>query len=232
MLENFKKISVENPVDLIISQIRELISSEAIKPGEKLPPERKLAEHFGVSRGQVREAINKLQFYGILKVLPQSGTIVTGTGIAAIEGIITDVLKIEKADFKSLIDTRVLLEKEAVRLAAMHRTKEHLLQITNALHLHEEKLLSGETAVKEDLEFHIKLAEASKNSVLKSLMLIITPDIVTSFIKLKICNEANNKKTIKEHRKILDHITRQDPEGAVKSMENHLSGIIKFSENQ
>jgi len=229
MLENISKINIENPVDLIISQIRELISSEAIKPGEKLPPERKLAKHFGVSRGQVREAINKLQFYGILKVLPQSGTIVSGTGITAIEGIITDVLKIEKADFKSLIDTRVLLEKEAVRLAALHRSEENLQQIINALNLHEEKLLKGETAVEEDLKFHIKLAEASKNSVLKSLMLIVTPDIVSSFIKLKVCDEANNKKTIEEHREILDKITKQDPEGAMLSMENHLRDIIEFS---
>ncbi len=230
MLKNITKINIENPVDLIISQIRELISSEAIKPGEKLPPERKLAKHFGVSRGQVREAINKLQFYGILKVLPQSGTIVSGTGITAIEGIITDILKIEKADFKSLIDTRVLLEKEAVRLAALNRTEENLLQIENALNLHEEKLLKGETCIKEDLQFHIKLAEASKNSVLKSLMLIITPDIVKSFIKLNVC-EANNKKIIREHREILDKITLQDPDGAMQTMENHLSDIIEFSKS-
>ena len=68
MLDNLNKIELKNPVDLIISQIRDLISAGHIKPGEKLPPERKLAEHLGVSRGQVREAINKLQFYGILKV--------------------------------------------------------------------------------------------------------------------------------------------------------------------
>ena len=87
MLENLYKIKVQNPVDLIISQIRDLISSGAIKPGDKLPSERKLAEYLGVSRGQVREAIIKLQFYGILKVLPQSGTIVTGIGIVAIEAV-------------------------------------------------------------------------------------------------------------------------------------------------
>ncbi len=108
MLSNLNKIELENPVDLIIAQIRDLISFGSIKPGEKLPPERKLAEHLGVPRGQVRKALNKLQFYGILKVMPQSGTIVTGLGITAIEGLITDILKIEQADLKSLVDTRVL----------------------------------------------------------------------------------------------------------------------------
>ena len=229
MLENLNRIKVESPVDLIISQIKELISSGAIKPGEKLPPERKLAEHLGVSRGQVREAINKLKFYGILKVRPQSGTEVAGIGIQAIEGLITDILKIEKHDFKSLVDTRVLLEKEAARLAAIHRTDDDIVKMSNALDLYENVLSSKNTAVEEDLLFHIKIAEASGNSVLKSLMIIITPDIVKSFINLKVCNETNNKKTIQEHRNILDRIIDQDPEGAVEAMEIHLKDIIEYN---
>ena len=80
-------------------------------------------------------------------------------------------------------------------------------------------------AVEEDLLFHIKIAEASKNSVLKSLMLIITPDIVSSFIKLKVCNESNNRKTIAEHMEILEMISNQNPDGAVAAMEKHLENI-------
>lgn len=229
MLENLNKIKLERPVDLIISQIKELISSGAVEPGEKLPPERKLAEHLGVSRSQVREAINKLQIYGILKVIPQSGTIVTGIGITAIAGLITDILKIEKPDFKSLIDTRVLLEKEAARLAALNRTEDDLVQLSMALDAYEKKLMISESAVEEDLLFHIKLAEAGKNSVLKSLMMIITPDIVKSFIKLKVCDETNNRITIEEHRDILDMISQKNPAGAVKAMERHLKNIIEFN---
>lgn len=231
MLENLNKIQIENPVELIISQIRELIISGTIKPGEKLPPERKLAEHLGVSRGQVREAINKLQFYGIVKVQPQSGTTVTGIGIVALEGLITDILKIENVDLKSLIDTRILLEKEAARLAALNRTKDDLVQLSNALMQYEKKLDQNNTAVEEDLLFHIKIAEASKNTVLKSLMIIITPDIVKNFIRFKVCDDTNNRKTIDEHRLILDHINNQNPEGAADAMELHLEEIKNFSNN-
>ena len=230
MLENLNKIKLENPVDLIISQIRDLISSGAIKPGEKLPPERKLAEHLGVSRNQVREAINKLQIYGIVKVQPQSGTTVSGLGIVAIEGLITDILKIEKSDFKSLVDTRVLLEKEAARLAAINRSDENLIQMSNALDLYEKKLKKDKIAIEEDLLFHIKIAEASTNSVLKSLMMIITPDLVKSFTNLKVCNERNDK-TIKEHRNILDMISEKNPDGAVEAMGLHLHDIVQFSKN-
>lgn len=229
MLENLNKIKVENPVDLIISQIRDLISSGTVKPGEKLPPERKLAEHLGVSRNQVREAINKLRFYGILKVQPQSGTTVSGIGIVALKGLITDILEIEKSDFNSLVDTRILLEKEAARLAALNRTKDDIVQLTNALKDYREKLSESDKAVEEDLLFHIKIAEAGKNKVLKSLMMIITPDIAKNFIQFKVCNDANNNQTIQEHQNILDMISNQDADGAVLAMEDHLSDIKNFS---
>ncbi len=229
MLENLNKIQIGNPVDLIISQIRELIISGSIKPGEKLPPERKLAEHFGVSRSQVREAINKLQVYGIVRVQPQSGTFIVGIGIVAIEGLITDMLKLDKSDFKSLVDTRLLLEKEATRLAAIHRTESDVQDLKKALNCYEEKLMQGKGAIKEDLIFHIKIAEASQNSVLKTLMTIITPDIVKSFIKLKVCNESNNRKTIEEHRFILEMIAKKEPEGAERAMAQHLHEVKDFS---
>jgi len=228
MLENLIPIEVPNPVDIIISQIRELIENGTLQQGEKLPPERKLAEHFGVSRSQVREAINRLQFYGIVKVLPQSGTVVSGVGINALEGLLTDVLKIEKSDFKSLVDTRILLEKEAARLAAINRTKKDIIKIKTALENYEAKLSIQNNAVEEDLVFHIRIAEASGNSVLKSLMLIITPDIVKNIIDLKVCSESNNRKTINEHKNILDMIIAKESEGAFNAMESHLSDIKNF----
>ena len=229
MLESLNKIEIANPVDLIISQIRDLITDGRVKPGEKLPPERKLAEHLGVSRNQVREAITKLEFYGIVKVVPQSGTVVTGIGIVALEGLLTDILKIEKSDFKSLVETRVLLEQEAARLAAQRRTKDDIVKIENALHAYIDKIEQGETAVEEDLMFHLKIAEASKNAVLKTLMLIITPDIVNNFINLKVCDKEKNNKTISEHKKIFKYIVEGDSEMAKAVMSEHLNDVLFFS---
>jgi len=229
MLDKLNKIKLDNPVDIIISQIRSLISEGKIKPGEKLPPERKMAEHFGVSRNQVREAINKLQFYGIVKVQPQSGTTVTGIGIVALEGLITDILKIEKSDFKSLVDTRVVLEKEAARLAAINRSADNLIKMDLALVAYEKKLAQGGPAIEEDLLFHVNIAEAGNNTVLKSLMMIITPDIVKNYRQLNVCNERNNKKTIEEHRNILEMISERNPDGALAAMGLHLEDVQQFS---
>ena len=178
VIQNVQQVKSQSPTDHIIHQVRDLILSAQLKPGDKIPSERKLAETFGVSRGNLRIAIQKLEFYGILKTLPQRGTVVASIGVTALEGLISDVLKIEDNDFVSLVETRILLECEAARLAALKRTDEDIQSIEEALEGHDEKAKLGLEAVEEDLLFHIKIAEASKNSVLKSMMVIITPDII------------------------------------------------------
>lgn len=231
LLKNFQEISIETPVDKIIRQIRNLITTGQLNPGDRLPPERKLAERLGVGRTNVRDAIRKLEFYGILKTLPQSGTIVAGMGLTALEGLISDVLKIENSDFASLVETRVLLETQAARLAAQRRTEEDIVNIQKALLAYEKKVKDGVQAVEEDLLFHLKIAEASKNSVLKSLMLIITPDIVNSFIKLDICKDGRFYKALDEHKIILEHIIAQDVEKVDTAMKEHLKDVFEYSQD-
>lgn len=230
MLENFSEIAVETPVDKIIRQIRNLITTGQLSPGDRLPAERKLAEKFGVSRGPVRDALQKLEFYGILKTLPQSGTVVAGMGITALEGLITDVLQIEEHAFASLVDTRVTLEVRAAQLAAKHRTPEDLIVISQALQAYETKLKAGESAVEEDLLFHLKIAEAGRNGVLKSLMLIITPDIIANYRKYKVCDDEVDLKTLHEHEEILHQIQRQDSAAAGDAMRKHLRDVVDFSQ--
>lgn len=226
ILSNFKEIKLDHPVDVIIGQIRDLIITGELNAGDKLPPERKLSEKLGISRNYVREAIKKLEFYGIVKTHPQSGTIIAGLGITALEGLITDVLKMEGSDFHSLIETRLILETQTVKLAASRRNKADIEALEEALDLYEAKVKAGEQAIDEDLLFHIKIAEASKNNVLKSLMMIVTPDILTHFTKHNVCGGGKPFGALIEHKEILAHIINQDPIKAEEAMINHLSDII------
>jgi len=230
VLKNFQEINIETPVDKIIKQIRELITSGQLKPGDKLPPERKLSERLGVGRSNVRDAIKKLEFYGILRTLPQSGTVVAGIGIAALEGLISDVLKIENSDFKSLVETRILLETQSASFAAQRRTEEDIAALQLSLEKYRAKVLQKDAAIEEDLMFHLQIAEASKNAVLKSLMLIITPDIIKSFNQLDICKDGRVYQSMKEHEEILGHIVDQNPEAAAAAMRHHLMDVLAYSQ--
>ena len=131
----------------IIAKIRDLILNKNLEPGDKLPSERMLSEKFEVSRNNIREAIQKLEFYGILKSKPQSGTFVADIGPVAMKGMMKDILALEDPDFKSLVETRILLELKTVRLAAKRRTEEDLAKMEAALESYKEKVLNNEEAV-------------------------------------------------------------------------------------
>ena len=228
VLQNLKEVVAERPVDIIIKQIKDLLITGQLKPGDRLPPERKLSEKLGVGRTHVREAIRKLEFYGILRTRPQSGTYVAAIGISALESMIADILKIDSYSFQSLVETRVMLEINSIQLACERRTTEDLQQIETSLHNYLEKASKGVKAVDEDFMFHLAIAEASKNKVLKSLLLIIVPDILSNYSIFKVCDTVTTK-AIEEHRQLFRAIKKQDPDTAAIIMNEHLKGVMDFA---
>lgn len=229
MLENFSQIVVESPVDKIIRQIRDLISSGQLNPGDRLPSERQLSEKLGVGRTHLRDALRKLEFYGILRTLPQSGTFVAGLGIPALQGLITDMLDLRGNDFKSLVETRIILETNLARLAAENRTDEDIKELETTLNAHRAKIETGEDAVDEDFMFHLKIADASKNSVLKSLMLIITPDIMQYFKKHDVCGDGRSEHAVEQHVQLLQYIKDKNADKAGEALLLHLQDISNYA---
>ena len=217
--------------DLIIIGIKDLINYKNLEPGDKLPSERMLSEKFEVSRNNVREAIQKLEFYGLLISRPQSGTFVANIGVIALNGMIEDILRLDEPDFKSLVETRILLELKSVRLAALRRTDENLVQIKEAIEAYKTKVLNGKDAVEEDLLFHLAIAKASGNSTMNTFMLTITPEIITNFEKYHVCDKGMAQKGIKEHQDIFDAILNQDPKLAKEKMKVHFKALYQYCYN-
>ena len=215
----------------IISVIRDLINAKNLEPGDKLPSERKLSEKFEVTRSNVREAIQKLEFYGLLKSIPQSGTFVANIGVVAMNGMIDDILRLEEPDFKSLVETRILLELKTSRLAALRRTETDLMKMKSALDAYSEKVKRGEDAVQEDLLFHLAIAQASGNSTMNTFMLIITPEIITNFEKYHVCDAALALRGIEEHRLIYEAIMSKDPQLAKQRMKEHFKVLYQYCYN-
>jgi GntR family transcriptional repressor for pyruvate dehydrogenase complex len=228
VLNNLKEVIMEKPVDVIIRQIQELLITGQLRPGDKLPPERKLSERFGVGRTHVRDAIRKLEFYGILRTRPQSGTFVAAIGITALESLIADVLKVDSYSFLSLVETRVMLEISSIRLACERRTDEDLCRLQTSLNNYLEKAAKGIKAVEEDLMYHLTIAEAGKNPVLKSLLLIIVPDILSNYSVFKVCDTITTK-ALDEHQQIFTCIQERDADGAALIMQEHLKGVMDFA---
>ena len=229
--ETLTKVESKTLQKEIISKIRDLINYKNLEPGDKLPSERMLSEKFGVSRSNLREAIQRLEFYGLLKSRPQSGTFIAEIGPVAMKGMLNDILELEAPEFKSLVETRILLELKTARLAALRRTEEDLVQMKDALDAYSAKVMNGEDAVQEDLLFHLSIAKACGNSTLHTFMLIITPGIITNFEKYHVCDEDQAFKGIQEHNAIYEAIKSQDPKLAKEKMKVHFKMLYQYCYN-
>jgi GntR family transcriptional repressor for pyruvate dehydrogenase complex len=229
IFENIKAIQIDHPADKIISQLKQLITSGQLKPGDRLPSERLLSERFGVGRSYVREAIMKLEFYGLLKTSPQSGTYVAGYGIKILDTMITDIIKINKNDFGALIEARYLMEINSAKLAAERRSEKDITEIATAIKDYNEKIYRDEEAVEEDMLFHIKVAKATKNSAIESMILILAPDIIRYKIETDVCKRDLEKMAVQQHQDILDAIIDRDPQAAEQAMANHLQKLLVAS---
>ncbi len=230
-IEIFTKNDNRTVQNEIITKIRDLINYKNLEPGDKLPSERMLSEKFEVSRGSIREAIKKLEFFGLLQSIPQSGTFVANIGVIAMNGMISDILRLEDPDFKSLVETRILLELKTVKLAAIRRTNEDLEHIKETLDAYEKRVLNGEDAVQEDLLFHLAIAKASGNSTMNTFMLTITPEIITNFEKYHVCDKNQAVLGIQEHVDIYEAIKAQDPKLAKAKMKIHFNVLYQYCYN-
>ena len=211
----------------IIAKLRDLINQKNLEPGDKLPSERMLSERFEVTRGNLREAIQKLEFYGLLKSMPQSGTFVN-IGIIALNGMVDDILRLQEPDFKMLVETRILLELKNVKLASLRWTDHDLSKIKEALDAYAEKVACGNDAVEEDLLFHLAIARACGNSTLNTFMLVITPEIITNFEKHHVCDKDQAFRGVQEHTEVYEAIKARDPKKAKEKMKFHFRALYDY----
>jgi len=222
LLTHLREIEYKKPSDIIIEQMNTLIAEGVLKPGDLLPAERALAERFGVGRGYVREALRKLEFYGILKTVPQKGTVVANIGVKALEGLIANVLNLGKDDIQSLMEARAILEVHAAGLAAERATETDLDELRKSFEEYKRLVESNDQAIEEDLLFHLKIAEFSKNSVLRSLISLIVPDIIATANRLDSCKDGRFKVALKEHEAVFSALIAHDSQRAAEAMSVHM----------
>ena len=152
--------------DKVASQIRQDISLEKYKAGEKIPAEPELMKLYNVGRSTVREAIKTLAMTGILNVQQGSGTFVCDNADDE-----TIYQRLQRADFDEINAVRRLLEDEMVRLATKNHTENDLEEMEHCLEKRKLAILNEQrqACVDADIAFHMAIARASLNHVLADL---------------------------------------------------------------
>ena len=157
---------------MVFTTLRDNILSGKLKEGDPLPPQNILAEQFGVSRTVMREAINKLSSLGLIESHQGRGTFVHSlTPSSLMEPMLTALL-LDEVSIRELMETRYYLEGIIARLASKRAEPKTIDALERLIGLMEEHLRDGylEAFAENDLTFHLTLAEASKNTILRRVL--------------------------------------------------------------
>ena len=220
---NFKVINKKSTLEIIIQQIKNQIKKGILKPGEKLPSERKLSDLLGVSRASVREAIQALAFSGYLEVIQGKGTYILEIATKYDE-IVNFFSEFSNYSLDYLMEARIMLEGEFARLAALNANQEEIDLV--------ERIFNEITSSKDlnsfvvkDLEFHLTIAKATHNPIMNGLMKIIGEMLYKETRKIIEISGDTRKNTIETTRNLVQAIKQRNAEKAKELMSEHIRNI-------
>jgi GntR family transcriptional repressor for pyruvate dehydrogenase complex len=209
----------------VVRRLVDVLRDGHVAPGDKLPPERRLAEMMGISRPAVREALRALSLLGIIDARPGRGTHV----VESLESLPLEpyllMLLLNKGQLLDLMEIRKILEPEMVALAAVRADDQARARIRARLTEHERLVAENSDT---DVEaragdaFHLELANAAGNAVLVRLLGSVS-DIITETGRLILAR--NPGASLRAHRDIMRAVLARDPEAAREKMRTHLEQV-------
>jgi len=218
-LFQFKPIRKTTISAEIIDQIASMVGTGRLKPGEKLPSERRLSELFNVGRSSIREALKALETIGITQ-RTRRGTIVSPNKRNYDVFFWSDL---HSSTIHEVFETRKLMEIGLAGLAAWRATPQQIKEISETL----VETKSTQEAIASDVAFHRALAKAAKNSVFSKIHDLVTGLLFQThkYYSLLERNEDLEEflaTVFTQHKKILEAIEAHDPESARRAIKEHL----------
>jgi GntR family transcriptional regulator, transcriptional repressor for pyruvate dehydrogenase complex len=202
------------------------VASGELRSGDKLPPERELAETFGVSRGAVGEALRSLERTGLVSLQAGAhGGAFIGEGDPSLIGdSFRNLYQLGSVSLDELTEARLWLASTAVRIACARATEADLDRLTANVDEAEELIKAGRYEEKIDvhIEFHNLLARTMRNAVMAMLMGAVM-EVMRDFAHA--AGGERHDLTIKACRRLLDALRKCDADEAVTAMTEHLEDL-------
>ena len=230
--ELLKAVKKTRIPDEIVSQIFQLVQDGALKPGDRLPSERELAQQFNVSRASVREAMRLLDMKRLVVIRPGAGTFITEDTSESILQAFSSLLNGdgEEDTAGDVFEMRLLLEPRIASLSAQRATDLDVSLMKEILDAQDAEIVAGGTGVEFDTEFHFAIARATKNSALVAATQAIS-DILTRSRELAILSRDRSLISLQSHRQILSAIEMRQHEEAEEAMREHITKIDREANN-
>src|SRR5229473_7739943 len=226
----YKIVRSSRLYEQIVQQVEESIHKSVLKPGDQLPPERELAQQFGVSRTAVREAVKALHEKGLVEAYPGRGTFITEGTSYSMRQSLDRMLKVGQAEGSGyLAEVREILEPEISALAATRVDEEDLASLREQIAIMDRARKDPEAFIEADLDFHLALAEAAANPLILSLI-----DSIVGLLReqrMRIFKvDGGPERGQFHHKRILEAIEQRNAEKAREAMRAHLQQVRQDSQ--
>jgi DNA-binding FadR family transcriptional regulator len=204
--------------------LREKLLGGSLRPGDLLLPERELAEHLEVSRPVVREALRALAMMGVVDIRERVGTFVKKPDASILGDIFAFTLAQDGGVIEDIMQARVAIECQAIRLACQRITPQDLEDISQALLLIKETIDSPEDGGMADFEFHSAIVRASKSDTLISMYKAMQPLFIRLHTERRgvvVTDPQLKSQIIDDHRQIFRALADKDERSADEQLRMH-----------
>lgn len=195
----------------------------------RTPSERELAEHFSVSRGQIREALAILEAMQIVERRAKSGIYLT-TRQASVEAMALFAkagVPLDPIQIYETVELRKIHEIKAAELACSRATEENFERLREILRESELRLAEGVGLAREDRDFHLEIVRATKNSVFHKVCSVYYV-MGEQRLPIYFTDPERSRKSHAEHLQIFDALVKRDGNLAQALMSSHLQGVESY----
>lgn len=196
------------------------------KAGERIPAERELAQKLNVGRSSLREALKALEIMGMIETRLGEGTYVCKRSRFLSGPLLWAITSSSEPEAHELVEARVLIETELAGLAAERSTPGNLKTMAEQIVLMENSLQDSASFAKADIEFHIAIGEAAKNSVLVNALLLIR-NLLHQWVLKSLAAPGIPRKAFRQHKEIFAAIAAHKNDLARTAMRTHLNDMAK-----
>jgi GntR family transcriptional repressor for pyruvate dehydrogenase complex len=211
--------------DRVADHLKQQVMDGTLKRGTRLPPDRLLAEQYGVSRTVVREAVRTLVGQGLLETIGGSGTYVRSPDPRAVAESMAMMLRLHhgvtSVPYAMVHEVRMVLEVDMAGLAAERAQAEDLITMEREIERQRTAGNDREIYVASDVAFHAAIATASRNPLFPVLLNAIS-DVMAEVRRLGFNVSGMYLTGLTHHQHILEAIAAHDAAAAIKAMKAHL----------
>lgn len=218
----------------IVRQLVGLVKAGQLKPGDRLPAERTLAEELGVGRPTLREALRALQLLGIVDIRHGGGVFVTGLEPDTLLGPLHLFLGLDRHRLETILEARKVIEGAVLAFVARIIDEDAIARLQSNL-AELEALIAGSSAGTLDVErvnalaeeFRATIESAVNNSILTRA--IKSLDVLSAATRQSALSAASVDRLLDNHRRMVEALARHDSLAAQRALEDHIDYLGEMS---